>query len=190
MRRTCCRAEVAGFGADMTVVATAPSYLFWRCAPPELRVPARFLRTLGPTRRPDGGGRAAWLGHAWRDTAQARRRCRGARRMRGGHRGACRGRRLVARALDCLCRSATAPHHRRRRRARFVDLPPLAWPDEWIERHRHHHHRFDEPRQGPGAEVEASRGCPYTCSFCAKIDYRDEYRAARICRGSSRRSIG
>ena len=29
-------AEIEAFGADMTVVATAPSYLFWRCAPPEL----------------------------------------------------------------------------------------------------------------------------------------------------------
>ena len=29
---------------------------------------------------------------------------------------------------------------------------------------------------GPGAEVEASRGCPYSCSFCAKIDFRDRYR--------------
>ena len=28
----------------------------------------------------------------------------------------------------------------------------------------------------PGAEVEASRGCPYHCSFCAKIDFRDAYR--------------
>ena len=30
--------------------------------------------------------------------------------------------------------------------------------------------------EGPGAEVEASRGCPYTCTFCAKIDFRDKYR--------------
>ena len=50
---------------------------------------------------------------------------------------------------------------RRRHASRFVDHPPLAWPDDWIARHRHHHHRFDEPRHGLGAEVEASRGCPY-----------------------------
>jgi B12-binding domain/radical SAM domain protein of rhizo-twelve system len=58
----------------------------------------------------------------------------------------------------------------------FVDLPPLRWPDEWVARHRHHHHRFDTPTVGLGAEVEASRGCPYNCSFCAKIDFRDKYR--------------
>ena len=38
--------QVAEFGADMTVVTTAPTYLFWRCAPPELRVPAEFLAAL------------------------------------------------------------------------------------------------------------------------------------------------
>ena len=30
----------------MLVVATAPSYLFWRCAPPELRVPQLTLGAL------------------------------------------------------------------------------------------------------------------------------------------------
>src|ERR1700761_3934714 len=50
-------AEIEDFAADMTVVATAPSYLFWRCAPPELRVPARFLRKLGQR-----GGRTVAIG--------------------------------------------------------------------------------------------------------------------------------
>src|SRR3546814_16269098 len=52
--------------------------------------------------------------------------------------------------------------------ARFTDLPALAWPEELVQRHRHHPHRFDEEPTGPGAEVEASRGCPYLCSFCAQ----------------------
>ena len=37
---------VADFGAQMTVIATAPTYLFWRCAPPELRVPMQFISEL------------------------------------------------------------------------------------------------------------------------------------------------
>ena len=37
---------------DMTVVTTAPSYLFWRCAPPELRVPLETLAALRERRRP------------------------------------------------------------------------------------------------------------------------------------------
>jgi B12-binding domain/radical SAM domain protein of rhizo-twelve system len=55
-------------------------------------------------------------------------------------------------------------------------LPALAWPARDIERHRHHHHRFDAPPAGPGAEMEVSRGCPYHCTFCAKDNFRDDYR--------------
>jgi anaerobic magnesium-protoporphyrin IX monomethyl ester cyclase len=45
-----------------------------------------------------------------------------------------------------------------------------------IRRHQHHHHRFDAEPVGPGAEVEASRGCPYSCTFCAKENFRNHYR--------------
>jgi B12-binding domain/radical SAM domain protein of rhizo-twelve system len=50
------------------------------------------------------------------------------------------------------------------------------WPDEFIRRHHHHHHRFDAAPAAPGAEVEASRGCPYNCTFCAKENFRNAYR--------------
>ena len=66
----------------------------------------------------------------------------------------------------------TGPAHA----GRFTDLPALDWPATLLERHTHHHHRFGSEREGSGAEVEASRGCPYHCSFCAKIDFRDAYR--------------
>ncbi|MGD9512431.1 MAG: TIGR04295 family B12-binding domain-containing radical SAM protein, partial [Geminicoccaceae bacterium] len=58
----------------------------------------------------------------------------------------------------------------------FAAMQPLTWPDEWVARHHHHHHRFDADPIGPGAEVEASRGCPYSCTFCAKENFRDRYR--------------
>ncbi|HEX2656582.1 MAG TPA: radical SAM protein, partial [Xanthobacteraceae bacterium] len=32
----------------------------------------------------------------------------------------------------------------------------------------------------PGAEVEASRGCPYSCTFCAKENFRNHYRRRPI----------
>src|SRR5690606_36488495 len=60
--------------------------------------------------------------------------------------------------------------------ARFIDQPPLVWADEIIARHGHHHHRFDAEPVGPGAEVVASRGCPYSCTFCAKENFRNRYR--------------
>jgi hypothetical protein len=40
------RERVASFAPDFTVVTSAPSYLFWRCAPPELRIPQQTVRDL------------------------------------------------------------------------------------------------------------------------------------------------
>src|SRR4029077_13262712 len=33
------KCRIDAFGPDFLVIPTAPSYLFWRCPPPELRVP-------------------------------------------------------------------------------------------------------------------------------------------------------
>ena len=169
-------ADVEAFGADMTVVTTAPTYLFWRCAPPELRVPGAFLRTLG--RR---GGKTVAVGPHGSVTPAATLRKLGADAV---VRGECEDVIAALAASDdwsslasiayadasgCRVTGAQAA-------TAFVDLPAVSWPDSWIERHHHHHHRFDDPQYGPGAEVEASRGCPYSCSFCAKNDYRDKYR--------------
>src|SRR5438105_1992516 len=40
------KARVRSFEPDYLVITTAPSYLFWRCAPPELRVPQLLLQEL------------------------------------------------------------------------------------------------------------------------------------------------
>src|SRR5688500_6311203 len=40
------RTQVDAFRPDFAVVCTAPSYLFWRCAPPELRVPQEVIREI------------------------------------------------------------------------------------------------------------------------------------------------
>lgn len=169
-------AEVADFRPGMTVVTTAPSYLFWRCAPPELRVPREFLLAL------DGrGGRTVAVGPHGSATPAAALRKLGADVV---VRGECEEILVRLAAADDLARVPSVawrdggeiritggPHA-----GRFTDLPALRWPDAWVRRHHHHHHRFDGGQEGPGAEVEASRGCPYTCSFCAKLDFRDAYR--------------
>ena len=166
----------------MTVVTTAPTYLFWRCAQPELRVPREFLAALG-----DRGGRTVAVGPHGSATPKPALAKLGAEVVVRGEceevvtRLAASGGDLRARALHRLPRRRRHPHHRRpRRRAVRRSLPALRWPDAWIARHRHHHHRFEAEPDGPGAEVEASRGCPYTCTFCAKIDFRDAYRRRQL----------
>ena len=173
--------RVAAFAPAMTVVATAPTYLFWRCAPPELRVPRAFLDAL------DGrGGRTVAVGPHGSATPRptltklgcdiaVRGECEEivARLAEAGDLTGARLAQVPAIAFrDGAEVVVTGPPHA----GRFTDLPALRWPEAWIARHRHHHHRFDAEAVGPGAEVEASRGCPYTCSFCAKIDFRDKYR--------------
>ncbi len=169
--------QVAAFGAKMTVVATAPTYLFWRCAPPELRVPRVFLDLLGGR-----GGRTVAIGPHGSATPGATLAKLGVDAVVRGEceevvaelarNGEWRGIAATAMLIDGEPVLTGAGHV-----SRFTDHPPLAWPRRWLARHSHHHHRLDDrPRHGFGAEVEASRGCPYHCSFCAKIDFRDAYR--------------
>jgi anaerobic magnesium-protoporphyrin IX monomethyl ester cyclase len=169
--------SVAAFAPDMTVVTTAPSYLFWRCAPPELRVPAEFLKALGGR-----GGTEVAVGPHGSATPETTLSKLGVDVV---VRGECEE--IVARLAEGGALSAVPSicYHGPQGEAvvtgapaaaLFVETPALRWPDEWVRRHRHHHHRFDSLPDVAGAEVEASRGCPYNCSFCAKIDFRDKYR--------------
>jgi B12-binding domain/radical SAM domain protein of rhizo-twelve system len=169
-------AGVAAFEADMTVITSAPTYLFWRCAPPELRVPGEFLAALAGR-----GGRTVAVGPHASATPGATLRKLGVDAVVRGEceevvadlagRSDWRGVPSTAVLEDGEVRITGGVHA-----SRFVDHPALHWPDAWIAAHGHHHHRFDAEQRGFGAEVEASRGCPYTCSFCAKIEFRDAYR--------------
>ncbi|TIR37539.1 MAG: TIGR04295 family B12-binding domain-containing radical SAM protein [Mesorhizobium sp.] len=168
--------RVAAFAPAMTVVSTAPTYLFWRCAPPEQRVPADFLNRLAGR-----GGRTVAVGPHGSATPAPTLRKLGVDVV---VRGECEE---VVAELARQDNWSAVPHTAHLHEGKlvgnggvhassFVDHPPLKWPSDWIAAHSHHHHRFDDNQVGFGAEVEASRGCPYNCSFCAKIDFRDAYR--------------
>ncbi|MBP2294628.1 TIGR04295 family B12-binding domain-containing radical SAM protein [Azospirillum rugosum] len=170
------REQVGAFAPDLTVVTTAPSYLFWRCAPPELRVPMQTVAALK-----DVGGRMVGVGPHGSTTPKAALRKLGTEAV------------VMGECEEVLVRLADAEDWSGVQHvalwdggdirvnggpaaATFTDLPALEWPEEWVKRHHHHHHRFDGAPTGPGAEMETSRGCPYSCTFCAKENFRDGYR--------------
>jgi len=168
--------DIAAFGPDMTVVTTAPSYLFWRCTQPELWVPREFLLALGGR-----GGTTVAVGPHGSATPRAVLRKLGVDIVVLGECEEVIVDLASGRPLDDIPSIAyrsgdDVAINGRPHAAQFVDFKPLRWPSEWIVRHHHHHHRFEREPDGPGAEVEASRGCPYACTFCAKMDFRDRYR--------------
>ena len=168
------RAELQSFKPDMTVITTAPTYLFWRCAPPELRVCQELIGALR-----DLAGAIVAVGPHGSTTPRSTLRKLAADYV------------LMGECEETLCRLAAGERDfpglccrdgsdvrivGGPQAARFSDQPALRWPDEFIRRHHHHHHRFDAAPVGPGAEVETSRGCPYSCTFCAKENFRNKYR--------------
>jgi B12-binding domain/radical SAM domain protein of rhizo-twelve system len=174
LSRSQIREQVKEFEPDFAVVCTAPSYLFWRCAPPELRVPIDVcsdLRGIVPV--------VVGVGpHCSTTPAAALRKL-------------CADVVVIGECEEVLPQLThpwpSVPSIAYWRDAKPVvqgspfsvnmtALPALRWRPALIARHAHHHHRFEAKPAAPGAEMETSRGCPYACTFCAKENFRDKYR--------------
>lgn len=170
--------RVGAFAPDATLIVTAPSYLFWRCAPPELAVPMRTVHALR-----ERGGLLIAAGPHCSTTPRAALRKLGVDVVVLGE---CEE--IVPRLIEVdradwesiggiaygppgAERVQGAPHA-----SDLRALPALEWEPALLARHSHHHHRFERAPERPGGELEASRGCPYACTFCAKENYRDAYR--------------
>jgi B12-binding domain/radical SAM domain protein of rhizo-twelve system len=170
------RRRAKSFSPDFTVITTAPSYLFWRCAPPELRVPQETLAEIR-----DIAGTVVVVGpHASTTPGAAIKKLNADIAVRGECEEILP--RLAAERdwgeippvsfrRDGQVKIQSGPYA-----SDMSRLPALEWPNEFISRHGHHHHRFDASSGGLGAEMEASRGCPYHCVFCAKDNFRNLYR--------------
>lgn len=163
LRASDVRRRLEAFEPAMTVVTTAPSYLFWRCAPPELRVPQQLVASVREV-----AGAVVVVGPHASTTPRATLRKLGAQVA------------VMGECEEVLARLASAPRGRwadvdsiavadgasvriqgREAACDVARLPVLEWPAETLAAHMHHHHRFDRRPTRPGAEVEASRGCPY-----------------------------
>ena len=166
--------KVSQLRPDMIAVTTAPTYLFWRCAPPELRIPQELCSLLRPLT-----DRLVIVGPHASTTPRATLNKLGADVAVLGE---CEE--ILPLLNSDLADVPSIAYHDGEqvvvrgpnRAADMKRLPALLWPASTVARHNHHHHRFDAEPIGPGAEMEASRGCPYHCTFCAKDNFRNSYR--------------
>jgi hypothetical protein len=133
-------AELVAFRPDIIVLTTAPTYLFWRCAPPELRVPRQLalaLRDLAPVLvavGPHGSTTPrATLKKLAVDFVVMGECERSLLRLANGERGF---------AGLCFAEAGTIRVNGGPQAVNFSDQPALDWPLEMVRRHRHHHHRF------------------------------------------------
>jgi B12-binding domain/radical SAM domain protein of rhizo-twelve system len=164
---------VSAIDPDFLVIPTAPSYLFWRCPPPELRIPQIWFRELESS-----AVRVAIGPHGSATPAATLRKLNCDVVLRGepdetlsklastpwmSIEGCCW--RSGARQYITASSAVTDMHK----------LKALSFANYPVEGHSHRHHVFTGDG-GTGAEVEFARGCPWACSFCNKTLFRNKYR--------------
>jgi B12-binding domain/radical SAM domain protein of rhizo-twelve system len=168
------RARLAAFAPDFLIITTAPSYLFWRCPQPELRVPQEWLAAVAPPRAINVAI--------------------------GPHSSATPGATLRKLNCDVVLRGEPDQNLQLLASKPWQEVPGACWRDEGgrvrlnmelgvtemqaltpldfanydVERHRHRHHVFQG--EGHGAELEFARGCPWSCHFCNKTLFRNKFR--------------
>lgn len=176
------------FDEDFLVIPTAPSYLFWRCPQPELRVPRQWMARLGRAKRGRESTRVV-IGPHGSVTPKATLQKTGADVVLRGEPDQTLPQ-LASMPWEmvpgCVWRDRGTGAVRSAPGLGVVDLralPALDYSDYPVERHGHLHHVFaghgaDHLRRG--AEVEFARGCPYSCTFCNKTLFRNKYRERRL----------
>lgn len=172
------RARLDAFREDFLIVPTAPSYLFWRCPQPELRVPRQWIAALkrkstvvaiGPHGSVTPRATAIKIAadvvmRGEPDQTLAQLASEPWQNIPG----------CFWREADGSFQSAAGLGVTDMRA-----LGPLDYSEYPLKLHRHKHHVFpghggDHLRQG--AEVEFARGCPYSCNFCNKTQFRNTFR--------------
>ncbi len=166
----------ATYAADFLVIPSAPSYLFWRCPPPELRVPQEWFAGLG------GSARKVLIGpHGSATPSAAMRKTRADIVLRGEPDQAIAD--LASKPWEliagCCWRDEGGEHISPTQCA--VDMSSLGaldFRDYDVEAHSHRHHVFWG--EGHGAELEFARGCPWACTFCNKTLFRNKFRERKV----------
>jgi len=171
------RRMLRDFAPDFLVIPTAPSYLFWRCPPPELRVPMEWFAAL------DTDAIKVAIGPHSSATPAATLRKTGCEiAMRG------EADQTIARLAGepweqipgcCFRRNDGTLHISPELGvADMKALGPLDFHNYNVEAHAHRHHVF--AGEGRGAELEFARGCPWSCNFCNKTLFRNKFRERSV----------
>lgn len=164
--------KVDAFVPDFLVIPTAPSYLFWRCPPPEVRIPKQWFAEIG--------GKAVKVAigpHTSATPAAAIRKLGCDVGMRGEP-----DQTIPELASEpwneiagCCWRSDAGMHLSPSLGVTDMkSLKALGFQNYNVEAHRHRHHVFWG--EGHGAELEFARGCPWACTFCNKTLFRNKFR--------------
>ena len=164
--------RVDRFAPDFVVIPTAPSYLFWRCPPPEVRIPKALFAALETK-----AAKVAIGPHTSATPAASMRKIGCDVAMRGEPDLA------LAQLADrpwseiegCCWRDEQGEHISVSLGvANMKTLGPLDFQNYNVEAHAHRHHVFRG--SGRGAELEFARGCPWACNFCNKTLFRNKFR--------------
>jgi anaerobic magnesium-protoporphyrin IX monomethyl ester cyclase len=164
--------KVEEFAPDFLVIPSAPSYLFWRCPPPELRIPMEWFAALGDraTKVLIGPHGSATPGAAMRKT--------GADVVLKGEPDQAIAD-LASKPWNEIDGCCWRDDHGEHISATLgtVDMKTvkaLDFNNYNVEKHWHRHHVFFG--KGRGAELEFARGCPWACTFCNKTLFRNKFR--------------
>jgi anaerobic magnesium-protoporphyrin IX monomethyl ester cyclase len=171
-----------GFNEDFLVIPTAPSYLFWRCPQPELRVPTHWIAALARSSKVVViGPHASVTPQMTLHKTRADVVLRGEADQTVGQLAS-----MPWEMIAGCCWRDDMGTFRMAQGLGVTDmqaLSPLNYSDYPVECHHHLHHIF--PGNGAdhlrtGAEIEFARGCPYSCTFCNKTLFRNKYRERRL----------
>jgi anaerobic magnesium-protoporphyrin IX monomethyl ester cyclase len=172
------RPRLDAFAPDFLVIPTAPSYLFWRCPPPELRVPMEWFAGLQST-----AIKVAIGPHPSATPAATIRKtgCDIALRGEPDQTLAELASKAWQEIVGCCFRKENGQLHISPASAvaDMSALGPLDFKNYNVEAHWHRHHVFTNDH-GLGAELEFARGCPWACTFCNKTLFRNIFRERSV----------
>jgi anaerobic magnesium-protoporphyrin IX monomethyl ester cyclase len=171
------RRKVDSFKPHFLVLPTAPSYLFWRCPPPELRVPMEWSKGLArkAIKVVVGPHSSATPAITLRKTG-----CDVALRGEPDQTLSELASKPWNEIAGCCFRTENGIHVSPEFGVTDMKaLPPLDFHNYNVQAHWHRHHVFTHD-QGIGAELEFARGCPWACTFCNKTLFRNQFRERNV----------